>query len=301
MGTTVLGAACTSAPTPPPPPQPPPPGELTLAEQARAARSSGGEDGERPWFCDADADNDGHGEGGHGHGDGTDHYEGIPKGPLTWDDCVGVAEFLDKALASARRYPTRGDALAAGAMQAVQFIEGVGTHDVVPGVSAYQFDAPDPERPFYLQYDGDGPDAKLAGMSWYVIRYQQGPPPGLPGTNDRWHSHTHLCYAGIGVVIGNEISEEECERRGGTTVEWPYGWMLHAWVVPGYESRFDVFATTFGCVRGTGPAAPADDPCHRDFVHPEDKFTKGQQPPPPPEAMKLVGTPGLEPTPGRAE
>jgi hypothetical protein len=276
------GAGCAPAPAHP-----------GFTDQVRWAMPAERTGGQLPWFCTTPVAR-GPGGDGHGHGGGAAHYTGRAKGTLSWADCLEVAGFLDKALETARRFPTRRDAQAAGAVQAVQFLQGVGTHDVIPGVTDFQFDAPDPARPFYLQYDGDGPDARLAGMSWYVVRFEPGPPPGPAGDNDHWHSHETLCYSGIGTVVGNEIDDAECARRGGVTVEWPYGWMLHAWIVPGYESRFDVFAESFGCVRGTGPYAPPDDPCYRDFTHPEERFSN---PPPPAEAMALVGTPGFEPVP----
>ena len=106
-------------------------------------------------------------------------------------------------------------------------------------------------------------------MSWYVVRYDRTPPPGLPGDNDWWHTHTKICYSAVGVAIGNEISDAECFMRGGMNQSWPYGWMVHAWIVPGYENRYDVFAGGFGCVKGTGPYAPAGDPCYRDHSDPE--------------------------------
>jgi hypothetical protein len=223
--------------------------------------------GTLPWFCHSEGRGEDHvPENGHAN----PAYANMQKGDLSPEDCAKVAEFFDKAWASVRRFPTRGDAQKAGALQAVQFMPGVGTHDVLPGVNAPQIGTPDPAHPWYLQYDGNGPDAKLAGMSWYVVNFA-GPPAGLAGDNDWWHTHTEICYSTVGWAIGNEISDEECALRGGRNMIWPFGWMVHAWIVPGYENHYDVFGGAFGCVKGTGPYAPPDDPCylnHSDTGHP---------------------------------
>lgn len=268
-GVFVLGIACAPVAEP----------STTFTDQFRAAR----DEGVLPWFCHSEGDGQDHvPELGQPH----DYYDGTVKGDLTPEACADVAAFFDKAWATARRYPTRRDAQEAGALQAVQFMDGVGTHDVIPGVTSWQFNAPDPSRPFYLQYDGDGPDAPLAGMSWYVVRYEEGPPPGLLGDNDWWHTHSTICYTAVGTAVGNEISDEECARRGGVNMIWPYGWMLHAWIVPGYEYPYDVFAGGFGCVRGVGPA-PAGDPCYD--VHPA--MEHGHVHVPAPDAVALSPPP----------
>lgn len=250
------------------------------------ARPGGAEPGPLPWFCHAEGGGRGPIHGGIAH----DHYAGLTKGDLSWDECLGVADFLDKAWASVRRFPTRRDAMAAGGTQAIQHVVGTGTHDIVPGISNWQMDAPDPAHPFYLQYDGDGPDAKLAGMSWYVVRFQDGPPPGLPGNNDWWHSHSSICYTKLGVGVADQVSDEECAALGGVNIDWPYGWMVHAWIVPGYENKRDVFAGAYGCVNAvTGPYAPPSDPCHDWF---SDGHNHEPEPPGPAAGTVLPMNPG---------
>ena len=130
-GVLLVGAGCV-------PVEPP---STKFADQVKAAQPGGPAAGVLPWFCRS-------------QGRGLDHvpelgqhqsaYEGKEKGELSMADCAGVAAFLDKAWTTARRYPTRRVALTAGALQAVQFMPGVGTHDVIPGVTGYQYDAPDP-------------------------------------------------------------------------------------------------------------------------------------------------------------
>jgi hypothetical protein len=267
----LVGTGCLYGPDP----------HITFTEMVNRGKPGSGHEWEglKPWFCVSKGAGGSHGHAGDGLAD--DYYAGKVKGELSWEDCATVADFLDKAWASVSRYPTRGDALAANGGQAVQFVPGLGTHDIVPGLSAIQTDAPDPAHPFFLQYDGEGPDAPLAGMSWFVIRGEAGPPTGLPGDNDWWHQHKTLCFKNgtRGTVLGNEISDEECARRGGTNRPLPSAWMLHAWIVPGYEDQYDVFSGAYNCVRGTGPYAPTEDPCRTDLSDPEHGHGGGSTPP----------------------
>jgi hypothetical protein len=230
--------------------------------------------GNVPWFCVSTGGGGHHGQTG---GLADDYYAGKTKGELAPADCLAVAQFFDKAMATARRYPTRGVAKQAknrlgqpGFIQAVQFVPGLGTHDLIADVSLSGFD---PERPMFFQYDGNGDDARLAGLSWFVQQPTgvTTPPEGFPGGNDMWHTHAQLCYRnGVGgVVVGSEISDEECTRRNGHNEGLPGVWMIHAWILPGYENQRDVFSGAFACVKGTGPVTDPADPCRADTTDPE--------------------------------
>jgi len=259
----LVGSGCLYGPDP----------GITFSEMVRRGREDTEWKGMLPWFCRSEGVGGAHGDEGDGLANHA--YAGMKKGDLTWDECAAVADFFDKAWASVKRFPTRGDAMRAGASQSVQFVPGLGTHDIVPGVSGVTTgnNPLDPARPLFLQYDGEGADAKLAGMSWFVMNGNDAvPPEGLPGTNDWFHTHSKLCYrnnTSPPVVVGNEISDELCAQRGGTNRRLPGVWMLHAWIVPGYENLYDVFSGAYNCVKGTGPYAPADDPCRSDHSDPE--------------------------------
>jgi hypothetical protein len=228
-----------------------------------------------PWFCVSSGGGGHHGQSG---GLADDHYAGKKKGPLSASDCLAAAAFFDKAMATARRFPTRGVAKAhlnrlgqPGFIQAVQFVPGLGTHDLIADVSLSGFN---PERPMFFQYDGSGDDARLAGLSWFVQQPAgvTTPPEGFAGDNDMWHTHAQLCYRnGVGgVVVGSEISDEECARRGGHNEGLPGVWMIHAWILPGYENYYDVFSGAYACVRGRGPVTDPADACRseiRDSEH----------------------------------
>jgi hypothetical protein len=257
-----LASACTYGPDP----------AITFVQIADGAEKAGNV----AWFCQSSGGGGHHGDTGGGLAD--THYAGKTKGVLTRQECHDVAVFFDKAMATAKRFPTRGVAKqwknrqgAPGFIQSVQFVPGLGTHDLIADVSLSGFN---PERPMFFQYDGNGDDARLAGLSWFVQQPEgvTAPPEGFPGGNDMWHTHATLCYRnGVGgVVVGSEISDEECIRRGGHNEGLPRVWMIHAWIMPGYENTYDVFSGAYACVRGKGPVTDPDDACkgdHREMEH----------------------------------
>lgn len=210
----------------------------------------------RPWWCNSQPGQDHHdGEGGHGD-HGQEHYEGMEKGPLGWDDCLALSQHLDNANEYAQQWPTLGEAEAAGWIRTVNYATGMGTHHrspdsgVLPPPNVF-----DPDKPTYLQYDGNGPDAKLVGMSWYV-RSGAMPPEGFPGDNDWWHVHPELCLSG-----GLVVRDGPCQPGdNGSTIDLSDYWMVHAWIVPGWSHKPDLFINHHPCLLPGGPAAP-DDPC----------------------------------------
>ncbi|MGH9228984.1 MAG: hypothetical protein ACRD07_09720 [Acidimicrobiales bacterium] len=202
----------------------------------------------RPWWCNSTG-----GEGTHG----SQYYmdRGIVKGPLSWDDCLEISAQFDAALEFAQQWPTRGEAEAAGWNAQVNYAMGMGTHHALGNPLQGSFD---PERPNFLQYDGNGPDAKLVGMSWYVDNGPDAPPDGFAGDNDWWHSHEYLC---ISNSTGLVIRDGPClPGQNGTSVYLGNYWMVHAWIVPGWEFETDVFRGHHPCLLASGPAAPGD-PC----------------------------------------
>lgn len=203
----------------------------------------------RPWWCDGEM------MGDMDH-PGMEFYMGMTKGMLSWDDCLAVSQHFDRAQELARQLPTLGDAEAAGWVRTVNYATGMGTHHrnpdsgVLPAPGVF-----DPDEPTYLQYGGNGDDAELVGMSWYVNSGDT-PPAGFEGDNDWWHVHPQLCLRD-----GLVIRDGPCPAgSGGTTVDLSDYWMVHAWIVPGWEVEADVFVGHHPCLLSSGPAAP-DDPC----------------------------------------
>jgi hypothetical protein len=239
---------------------------VSYVNEVREAKAAG----ETPWFCRSQ------GLGGamdHGHEGGLANniYAGKKKGDLSADDCAKLAEMFDQIITQVKPFRTRGDLKKAGNFnQSVQFVPGLGTHDTVRGTAggfSTKIGEP-PGAPMFLQYSGDGDDAPLAGMSWLTLS-PNGPPKGFPGDNDWWHTHTSLCYKAAGTVVANEVSDEECTKLGGSNRQLPGVWMTHAWIVPGYEDKYDVFSGAYMCVNGDPHPPAADDPCHDDHSDPE--------------------------------
>jgi hypothetical protein len=202
----------------------------------------------RPWWC--------HSTGGDGT-HGGDYYvnQGITKGMLSWDDCLALSSDLDAALIYAIQWPTRGEAEAAGWTASVNYAMGMGTHHALGNPLQGAFN---PRQPNFLQYDGNGPDAKLVGMSWYVNNGPDAPPAGFPGNNDWWHTHEYLCLSNS---TGLVIFDGQCQAgQNGSTVYLGNYWMVHAWIIPGWQHPSDVFVGHHPCLLAGGPAAPHD-PC----------------------------------------
>ena len=102
----------------------------------------------------------------------------------------------------------------------------------------------DPSHPSELLYDGTAPDSKIVGLS-YLVNHPNGPPPGFAGPNDHWHQHNAnggLCLKGGYVVGGEADTPAQCAAAGGHKALLINIWMLHAWVVPGYECTWGVFS-----------------------------------------------------------
>ena len=71
-----------------------------------------------------------------------------------------------------------------------------------------------------------------------------------------------LCFNAFGVVVGSEdTTDAQCAARGGKKVLLVDTWMLHDWVVPGFECSWGVFAPECpelgGRVGGTAWDPPA--------------------------------------------
>jgi hypothetical protein len=147
-----------------------------------------------------------------------------------------------QARAVADRFPTVAAAEAAGYGQSTPFVPCIGAHytniSLVPGF--------DPNKPSELLFDGTRPDSKIIGLS-YLVLHPGGAPEGFAGPNDHWHQHNAnggLCFSNKdGIVIGAEqMTPAECTAAGGTKRELPDIWMLHDWIVPGWECSWGVFA-----------------------------------------------------------
>ncbi len=176
---------------------------------------------------------------GQSQGEGHNHRGPSVQKPLTREERVTLEQQQDIARTVAVRYPTLADAQKGGYRQSTTYIPCIGTH-VTNVRYAMKFD---PANPSELLYDGTAPDSKIVGLS-YLVFSPSGPPAGFAGDNDFWHTHSSnggLCLKGI--VIGPEsMSTAECERLGGRKAGLTGVYMVHDWIVPGWECTWGVFA-----------------------------------------------------------
>jgi hypothetical protein len=166
-----------------------------------------------------------------------------------------LAQQLTQARAHAMQYPTVADAQAAGYKLAGGFAAGSGAHYIggaMTGASGF-----DPNAAQSLIYDGTSPTSHIVGLMYYGMGAQ--PPEGFAGPNDHWHRHSNVCIKYVNGQLDvpfpadADISKAQCTGVGGIFMSIT-GWMVHAWVVPGWESPEGVFSHENGnlrCADGT--------------------------------------------------
>jgi len=172
---------------------------------------------------------------GHTHVESTVTYEQLP--PKTKAQ-------VDQVIALwANRYPTAADAQRDGWFRATKNLYGIGAHYLrstsFSGATTF-----DPLNPNIMLFDGEGPDAKFAGVSYIVL----GTPEGFAGDDDVWHSHTSVCIqGGIITSLSEEnspvwLSETECRSAGGQVLPIGNAEMIHLWIGPDYIHGAPIFA-----------------------------------------------------------
>jgi hypothetical protein len=191
--------------------------------------------------------------------EGHSHRGPSPQQPVTEAERVELAAQQALAREAALRYPTVADAEAAGYRMSVAYVPCIGAHYTNVRLAG----SFDPARPSELLYDGTTPESKVVGLS-YLVRSGDSAPAGFAGPNDQWHQHTFnggLCLRADVVVGAEALSDADCAARGGRKVSLTGVWMLHDWVVPGWECSWGVFAGECpelgGRTGGTAWDAPA--------------------------------------------
>jgi hypothetical protein len=215
-----------------------------------------------------------------------DWYAGTHKEPLTWEQCERLSAQLDAAIETVSQWPTAADAAADGWQMVMPYYPGMGTHhtrngflvDLLKDPNFDRFnpildeygmdDVFDPANPEVLQYDGNGPDAKLIGFDYYVRTDNGLPPEGFEGNNDWWHHHPWICFSKTdGRSINFNTSDATCNAQGGVNVNMSNYYMLHAWVLEDMVYTPDVYAGMIPCITVSGAIYDTLDPCHTGGAH----------------------------------
>jgi hypothetical protein len=175
---------------------------------------------------------------------GIQHSHGFPL-PLTPAEQSLLSHQMVIAQQTALRYPTLADAYGAGLHRAGPFEPGLGLHMLdganftYASTTAVMSDS-QIEHPLAWIYDGTHPNSRVAGLFYMSFVPNPG---GFAGPNDVWHLHKNICLRGSDVPLGadGDVTQAQCAAVGGNLIPLsPY--LLHVWVVPGYEDQQGVFA-----------------------------------------------------------
>jgi hypothetical protein len=166
-----------------------------------------------------------------------EHGVAVPEQPMDAASRAQLGDQLVQARQAALSYPTVADAEAAGYRMVTPYLPLIGAHYIRWDLMDGSFDLAHPEM---LLYEGTKPASKIVGLSYYMFDDKE--PDVFAGPNDHWHQHVGLCLRD-NVVIGSEsMPAATCTALGGMKAEATNGWMIHAWVVPGWESPQGVFS-----------------------------------------------------------
>ncbi len=145
---------------------------------------------------------------------------------------------LDAAQLVSAHYPTARDAAAAGYILASRFIPGIGAHWIRWSLVHRRFDA---AHPAMLLFDGNGLNAKLAGLSYFVQSLNV--PLGFVDGHANWHRHVGLCIVNGRLVAEQVVRRSACDGGNGALIAGRDVWMAHLWTVPGWVNPDGEFAT----------------------------------------------------------
>jgi hypothetical protein len=174
-----------------------------------------------------------------------------PDVPLDAATRAALQQQLVIARETAMRYPTVASAEAVGYHVVGGFGPGSGAH-YIGGFGGFGGSF-DPAKPLSLIYDGTSPTSQMVGLMYYGMGNTA--PEGFAGPNDHWHRHSNVCTRGSAVLSqpDADITPAACAALGGSFMKIT-GWMVHAWVVPAWESPDGVFShenPNLRCADGT--------------------------------------------------
>ena len=175
--------------------------------------------------------------GTHEHHSHGDPYGGPPpEAPLSAQESTELRAQIEAAAAVARSLRDTEAAAAAGYVQSATEVPGVGSHWTKWSLVDYPFDPAQPSQLLFHE-TSPGEPTELVGFSYWAR--SSAAPEGFAGPNDTWHQHIGLCFENGWLRRENQPNRTDCAG------DWINGsdlWMLHAWVVPGAENEWGVFA-----------------------------------------------------------
>jgi hypothetical protein len=182
-------------------------------------------------------------------GNDSEQSELKPYAPLDPATQATLSAQLGAAAQAAQRFPTVASAKAAGMVLAGGMAPGVGAHYQELNANSLKGINPDgsvdPSEPASWIYASAADNAPVVGVMYESL--SSNPPSGFAGGNDHWHQHSNLCITftngSIGVPFAPDasVTPQECKDAHGTFMAKTV-WMVHAWVVPGWESPAGVFS-----------------------------------------------------------
>jgi len=166
-----------------------------------------------------------------------DHHHGGPGTtvPLSASEQVAFDAEIERARSAIAGLDTVEEAAAKGYVLATGPSAGIGTHWVKWSQILEPFD---PAMPSMVLFDQTKNPPVLVGYSYALQSPER--PIGFTGDGDGWHRHTGICVALNGWVVRERSSGPDA--CNGSFIAGGDFWMLHAWVVPGWENRDGTFA-----------------------------------------------------------
>jgi hypothetical protein len=169
--------------------------------------------------------------------------------PLGATDQAILSSQLSESLQAAERFPTVASAKAAHMILAGGMAPGVGAHYQEINADLFKGINPDgtvnPLYPASWIYASVAPNAPVVGVMYEA--FGQTAPSGFIGPNDHWHRHSNVCVQfgpgkiGVPFAADQDVTPQECADVHGQFMQKTV-WMVHAWVVPGWESPQGVFS-----------------------------------------------------------
>ncbi len=182
-------------------------------------------------------------------GNSTEKAENALWVPLGPTDQAALTEQLAQAYQAAERFPTVASAKAAHMILAGGMAPGVGAHyqlingDIFKGINVDG--TVNALYPASWIYASTADNAPVVGIMYESFGATA--PTGFVGPNDHWHRHSDVCVQytngeiAVPFAADQDVTPQECADVHGQFMKKTI-WMVHAWVVPGWESPQGVFS-----------------------------------------------------------